>query len=98
MSTLSSSSTDAEVKAAYDDNASYGEDDSTAKAAIFITACRMLLRRMPKVAIHGGKLDAREIQQDLQLIADQMTAAQQWSAARNTAGQVKRLSFENFRQ
>lgn len=97
MSTLSSSSTDAEVKAAYDDNASYAEDESTAKAAIFITACRMLLRRMPKQASHGG-VGGREIQQDMQLIADEMRAAQRWSAARGPAGQVKRLSLENFRQ
>ena len=43
MATLNASSTDAEVWAAYDENASYQEDDSTAKALAFITAGRILL-------------------------------------------------------
>jgi hypothetical protein len=48
MSALTSTSTDAQVFAAYDDNASYAEDNSPAKARAFITACRILLRRVPK--------------------------------------------------
>ena len=45
MSTLSSASTDAEVEAAYDDNASYREDNSVSKARIFGTACLIMARR-----------------------------------------------------
>lgn len=48
MSALSSSSTDAQVWAAFDDNASFEEDGSAGKAAAFITACMILLRRMPR--------------------------------------------------
>lgn len=40
-------STDAEVGAAYEDNASQEEDASRAKALAFITACRILRRRRP---------------------------------------------------
>lgn len=47
MATLSSSSTDVEVFASYDDNASYEEDSDRDKAAAFITACRLILRRLP---------------------------------------------------
>lgn len=54
MSTLSSSSTLAEVQAAYDDNASYLEDDSVVKAKAFVTAVRILLRRTPSRAEKGS--------------------------------------------
>lgn len=46
-STLSSTSTDTEVFAAYDDNASYEEDADLDKAKAFVTACRVILRRLP---------------------------------------------------
>lgn len=54
MATLSSSSTIQQIKDAYDDNASYEEDNDVAKAKIFVTACRMLLMKIPKLAGHGG--------------------------------------------
>ncbi len=82
--------------AAYDDNASYVEDDSTAKAQVFITACRVLLRRMPKQVAQGGG-DGREIQMDMQLIRDEMQAAQRWLSLKNTAGGVKRFDLQDFR-
>jgi len=44
---LDSSSTLAQVKAAYDDNSDYDLADSVAKAKLFIQACRILLRRLP---------------------------------------------------
>lgn len=53
MSTLDSDSTDTEVWAAYDDNASYLEDASVVKARAFITACTFLMRRLPVRAGHG---------------------------------------------
>lgn len=69
MSTLSSSSTDAQVWAAYDDNASYEEDDDRSKALAFITACRFLIRRKPKRIFHhekGADYDEVAIRQELQ--------------------------------
>ena len=54
MATLGSSSTLDEIKDAYADNASYIEDDSVAKAKIFVTACTLLLLRIPKDASQGG--------------------------------------------
>ena len=50
MSTLSSSSTLAQVQDAYVDNASYAEDASVAKAKAFVTACRILLLKLPAEA------------------------------------------------
>lgn len=44
---LSSASTDAEVWAAYDDNASFEQNGDAVKAGLFITACTILLRRRP---------------------------------------------------
>jgi len=82
VSTLASSSTDAEVLAAYDDNASYEEDESTAKAAAFITACRFLLRRMARKS-GDGTVEA-ELSPDL--VRDELKAAQSWLAANGQTG------------
>ena len=60
MATLSSNSTDAEVWAAYDDNASYEEDGSRTKALAFVTACRILRRRLPLSAGRGPQTVTRE--------------------------------------
>lgn len=102
MSSLTSSSTLAEVEAAYVDNASYAEDGSVVKAKAFITACRILLLKIPKstgsrngTAVYGPDLIQRE-----------MATAQAWVTANDTSDAsgaatggpvVTRVSFENFR-
>ena len=98
MSDLSSSSTLAEVQAAYDDNASYEEDSSIAKARAFVTACRLLLRRVPSLMRDGEK---HEIQVDLKNIQAEMQRAQRWIAGAAGVGSggagFVQSSFENFR-
>ena len=54
MSTINSGSTLAQVEAAYDDNASWLEDNSTGKAAIFVTSVNILLRRLPSSSAKGS--------------------------------------------
>ena len=95
MSTLTSSSTDAEVNAAYDDNASYAEDSSATKAAAFITACRFLLRRMAKTAGHGPAT----LTLSPELVLQEMRAAQAWLAANptDTNAGVIHYSFNEMR-
>jgi len=95
MSSLSSVSTDAQVKAAYDDNASYAEDDSITKAKAFITACRILLRRIPK----RGKLGSRqEFEFDPLMIQGELNDAKAWLSTKAAAGGgVTSFSFANFR-
>ena len=46
MSTISSASTDTQVRAAIDDNASYEEDESLSKCRAYITAVRIWVRRL----------------------------------------------------
>lgn len=74
MSTLTSASTDAAVQAAYDDNASYDEDASVAKAKAFITAARILLRRSYQSLSDGGS----SMQQKIDLLKDEIAEAKQW--------------------
>lgn len=99
MSTLSSSSTLNEVEAAYDDNASYAEDGSVAKAKAFITACRMLIRRLPAEA--GTRESHVRLNPDL--IRKEMEAAQAFVSANDTGSSgsagpaVTVVSFQNFR-
>lgn len=80
MATLSSTSTDSEVLAAYDDNAGYDEDDSTTKASAFVTACRIMLRRMARSASKGGASFTANPDQ----VYAEMLAAKAWRAARDT--------------
>lgn len=97
MSTLSSSSTLAEIQAAYDDNASYAENGSAAEAAIFITACRMLIRRLPKHVAHGGR-GAEEVDLQVDLIRDELKTAEQWLAqVRAPGGGILHPDLRNFR-
>lgn len=98
MSTLSSSSTIAEVKDAYDDNASYYEDNSVAKAKGLVTAGLILLRRVPKRARHGSP--GEEIEIDPAVIAAEVRTAKAFIEASGggTGGpRVKHPSFEDYR-
>ena len=96
MATLSSNSTDAQVLAAHDDNASYEDDNSRAKADAFITACRILRNRLPLSAGRGPQTFTRESLQA------EIEAAQRWKDAhpattRSGGARVRYLSLENFR-
>lgn len=73
-STLTSTSTDAEVWASYDDNASYEEDSSRAKALAFVTACRILLRRRPNRVVKEGE----EIEFNDRAITQELNDVRQW--------------------
>ena len=97
MSSLSSASTLAQIKAAYLDNASYQEDADVAKARAFITACRMLLLKLPQHAAQG---DGVEVTLDVRVIRDEMNAAKRWlanSAPGALGGGVRVASFQFFR-
>ena len=96
MATLSSNSTDAEVWAAYDDNASYEEDGSRTKALAFVTACRILRRRLPLAAGRGPQTGTRES------LDAEVAAARAWPDAHPTttgsgSGRVRYVSMGNFR-
>ena len=96
MSTLTSSSTDAEVEAAYDDNASYREDQSTAKAKAFITACRILIRRCATRMGERGDL----LEFDVGLLRDEQRAAESWAQANGgfSGPRVVRSDFSRGRE
>lgn len=98
-STLTSSSTPAEIEAAYIDNASYEEDSSVAKAKAFITACRIILIIRPS---RTGRGNALNLEYDLELVAAQQADAQRWLSANEEAlgtanSSIKHPSFEYLR-
>lgn len=51
---LSSTSTDTEVQAEYDDTASWSESRSVALAKRFVVACRILIRRLENTVTKGA--------------------------------------------
>ena len=96
MSSLSSSSTDAEVWGAYDDNASYQEDASRSKASAFMTACRILARRLPMSAARDGQSVSRES------LREEVAETQAWLAANpgssgSGSTRVRFGDFQDFR-
>lgn len=98
MSTLNSASTFEQIQAAYADNASYQEDGSAAKARAFITACRLLLLKLPKRVSKGGKSQGEEIELDPRLLAEQIGEAKRYLSEANIATAPPRCySLENFR-
>ena len=75
-STLSSSSTDTQVRAALDDNASYEEDASTTKAKAYLTALKIWRRRLSESA---SASDANQsIVRDLKWVDDEYKQAKAW--------------------
>jgi hypothetical protein len=95
MSSLSSSSTLAQIKAAYADNASYEEDDSVSKARAFVTACRLLMLRLPSMAEQVGH---SKIEQDVSQLRKELEAAQSYIATASEAqSQVIHADFGGFR-
>lgn len=81
MADLTSSSTIAEVCAAYDDNCLYDIDGSTTKARLFIQACRILLRRRPEMTSTDG-LSAKY---PTSVIETELRRAQAYMAANSAA-------------
>ena len=55
MAALTSASTDAELWAAFENNADYDTSGDVSKAALFIQACRFILLRRPSKAGAGGQ-------------------------------------------
>ena len=99
MSSLSSTSTLAEINAAYADNASYLEDNSPAKARAFVTACRLLVLKLPKRTSKGGRGQGEEVELDPRLLAEQITEAKRFlTAAGIASAPSKCYSIEDFRQ
>lgn len=97
MASLTAASTDAQVRAAYDDNAGYAEDADTTKARAFETACMFLLRREPMAAGRNGNA----VTLDKQSIREELARVRSWLAARggaNDGGSSSRhLAFQDFR-
>lgn len=58
---IDANSTTAEVEAEYDNTASYFADNDVAKARRFVTACRILIRRLPEEMTKGGNSLRRRI-------------------------------------
>lgn len=95
MSTLTSASTDAQVFASYDDNASYEEDGSRTKALAFRTACMILLRRRPSLATRG------EQQLQFETIGKALTDVNGWlesnpATSGETGHRTRYFACENF--
>lgn len=97
MATLSSSSTLTQIENAYLDNASYSEDKSLSKARVFITACRMLLFKLPSAQSKG----ANSLSYNRNLIQRELERAQEWLAAKDGAERpeppVTRADFRRLR-
>ena len=98
MATLNGSSSSLAVKQAYDDNASYREDNSVTKVKIFITAVAILMRRTASQMTKGG--NAVSLRPDL--LKQELDDAKRWLEARDTDSQPgprsARSNFRNFRR
>lgn len=99
---LTSASTLTQVLAAYEDNADYDLVGSATKARDFVQACRILLIRLPAGGSSGAT--STTLAGNLTEIRTAMQRAEQWLASNGgtTSGRggpnVKRASFEDFRQ
>lgn len=95
---LSSSSTLAEIKAAYDDNLDYDLEDSVTKVKAFVQAARMLLRRMAQeIGGHGDN----HVADDYRKIEAELSKAVAWWRANDStvapAGSIKHVDLRDMR-
>lgn len=97
MSSLSGTSTTAEVQAAYDTNSSYAEDNSIPKVKIFITACRILLRRSASNIVKGSN----QVSLNIPVLQNELDRATAWFEARDPDANIRPIAtrgdFRNFR-
>lgn len=92
---VNSSSSTAQVRDAYDDNASYAEDNDLQKARRFITACRILLRRTSTNSVKGSN----QVTLRVDLLQDELERAQEWLEARDPDQRLgPRIVKPDFRQ
>jgi len=94
MAAVDSSSTNAQVFAAYDDNASYEEDGSVTKAKAFMTAIRIILRRRPQMTLK------EQMQISFETLQKELQHAREWLAANpGTSGRrdTRFGNLSNFR-
>lgn len=84
-----------EVRQAYDDNADYDLVGSTSKAAEFIKACRLLVRRTPQRARHGTLGGGEEIEIDTTQVRRELEKAEAWLAAQPAAGGTSGVRYGN---
>jgi hypothetical protein len=97
---LSSTSTTADVLAAYADNADYEEANDLTKARAFVSACRLLLspKHTVKRSVSGGR-SGSEVELAPEVIERRMDEARRFVAAIVAAqsGGVIHADFSNFR-
>ncbi len=93
MATVDSSSTDAQVEAAYDDNSSYQEDDSVTKARAFITAARILLRRYFSSDTEDNTSRSRRIES----IENELERARKWLELNDSTRSSTSVTYADFR-
>lgn len=94
---IDSTSSLEDVEAAYDDNASYAETQDVAKAKLFVTAVRVLLRRLFSSQGQGeATLGFR-----IDLLREELTSTQTWLEKRDPDSapqpRVTFADFQNFR-
>lgn len=99
MSYVTSASTDAQVRAAYADNASYDVAGDVAMAKSFIVACRVLLQREPTSAGRNGNA----VVLDKTSVRESLAKAESWLASHAPVpvsggnGSVRFMDFGGFR-
>lgn len=93
---VDSSSTLAEVQAAFDDNALYDVNGSVAQAQAYIAAGRILLRRVPT---ESGRGSAR-LRYELKYIADEVRRAMLWLVGNDSSARddgAMHFDLQDFR-
>lgn len=99
MSTLSSSSSYADIVASYLENLSYEEDEDVSKCGAFITAAQALLRLPAKARVTGANQAGHELEFDNQTLQKELAYARAWRAANKPVDGTSTTygDFTNFR-
>jgi len=99
---ITSSSTLAQVRAAYEDAAHYEEDGSATQARALITAANVLILRLSSEAAEGServRLDEnlRQLRQAIEDARAYIASNPDTTGSTGAGAGVRHVSFENFR-
>lgn len=78
-------------------NSDYDLDNSTAKAKLFIKACRDLIIQLPAEVEKGARGQVEKTKLSPELLENRLTAAQRWYNSKTAGGGTTHFDLTDFR-
>ena len=92
MATLDSTTSTADVRAAFDDNSGYEASNSLSMAQTFLQACIILSNRVPKRSVSGGR-GAEEFEIAPEILENRLREVRTWRSSKTATSRVRHVDL-----